>query len=238
METDLNKQKSERERLENEIAEVNNAMRTRKRSFDKAKTDLESEITTLKARSAGDAVPTRKLKEMRRELDDLQAELDRDKKRNADLTGKYEQLEEEHLLIKAQLTTEKENLQASLNNNRNQLSDRDDELRILKKDKYDLNRKLSDTASRLKESEAQCLRMSTLEYEKKRLNLTLEERDQQIAQLKDENEMNSDQCDLMRREIDELRRKLTDFERVNKAQSSLNDHTSGLEQELRRLKQK
>lgn len=39
-------------------------------------------------------------------------------------------------------------------------------------------------------------------------------------------------------QIDELKRKLSDFERVNKAQNSLNDHTSNLEQEMMRLKQK
>lgn len=37
---------------------------------------------------------------------------------------------------------------------------------------------------------------------------------------------------------DDLRKKLSDFERVNKAQNSLNDHSSNLEQEIKRLKQK
>lgn len=37
---------------------------------------------------------------------------------------------------------------------------------------------------------------------------------------------------------DELRRKLGDFEKVNKVQSSLNDHTTALEQELKQLRTK
>lgn len=239
LESDIQKQKTEQERLENEITNANNALRTRSRSFDKTKIDLESEITALKARNAaGDIGPTKKLKEVRRELDDAQTELDRDRKRYAELTGKYEHLEEDYLLVKAQLTAEKENLQTSLNIQRNQLSDSEDAIRLMKKENFELSRKLSDTAARLTESETKTLRQTSLEYEKNRLKMTLVERDQQIAQLKDENEMNRDVCDSLRREIDELKRMLTDFERVNKAQSSLNDHTSGLELEVRRLKQK
>lgn len=37
---------------------------------------------------------------------------------------------------------------------------------------------------------------------------------------------------------DELRRKLGDFEKVNKVQTSLNDHTTALEQELKQLRTK
>lgn len=239
LEADIQKHKTEQQRLENEIVDANNALRTRSRSFDKTKIDLESEITALKARNAaGDIGPTKKLKEVRRELDDVQSELDRDRKRYAELTGKYEHLEEDYLLAKAQLTAEKENLQTSLNIQRNQLSDSEDAMRLMKKENFELSRKLSDTAARLTDSETKTLRQTSLEYEKNRLKMTLTERDQQIAQLKDENEMNRDVCDQLRREIDELKRMLTDFERVNKAQSSLNDHTSGLEQEVRRLKQK
>lgn len=37
---------------------------------------------------------------------------------------------------------------------------------------------------------------------------------------------------------DDLRRKLDDFERINKAQRSLNDHNATLENELKKLKVK
>lgn len=37
---------------------------------------------------------------------------------------------------------------------------------------------------------------------------------------------------------DELRKKLGDFEKVNKVQASLNDHSTNLEQEIKQLKAK
>lgn len=43
---------------------------------------------------------------------------------------------------------------------------------------------------------------------------------------------------LLHFQIDDLRKKLSDFERVNKAQNSLNDHSSNLELEIKKLQQK
>lgn len=162
---------------------------------------MENEITTLKARNAGDAAPTKKVQELRKQLEELQLEMDSDKKRNSDLNAKYEKLEEEHILVKAQLTSEKENLQMSLNANRNILNDREAELRNVKKEKVDLSRKLTEATTKAKDADGQSLRITTLEYEKNRIKMTLDERDQQIGQLRDENDMNKDVCSQMKREV-------------------------------------
>lgn len=162
---------------------------------------MENEITTLKARNAGDAAPTKKVQELRKQLEELQLEMDSDKKRNSDLNAKYEKLEEEHILVKAQLTSEKENLQMSLNANRNILNDREAELRNVKKEKVDLSRKLTEATTKAKDADGQILRITTLEYEKNRIKMTLDERDQQIGQLRDENDMNKDVCSQMKREV-------------------------------------
>lgn len=42
----------------------------------------------------------------------------------------------------------------------------------------------------------------------------------------------------MRLQNEELRRKLNDFEKVNKVQASFNDHSSHLEQEIKQLRAK
>lgn len=141
------------------------------------------------------------MQELRKQLEELQVELDRDKKRYSDLNGKYEQLEEEHILIKAQLTTEKENLQTSLIGNRNLLNDAEEKLRNLKKEKIDLSRKLSDAMAKAKELDGQSLRVTTLQYEKNRIKMSLDEREQQINQLRDENDMNKDVCGQLKREV-------------------------------------
>lgn len=169
--------------------------------FEKTKENLENEIKSLKARNAGDAAPTKKVQELRKQLEDLQLEQEREKKRFSDLNGKYEQLEEEHILVKAQLITDKENLQTSLNASRNMMNDREAELRNLKKEKIDLSRKLTEAMSKVKDTDGQSLRITTLQYEKNRIKMTLDERDQQISQLRDENDMNKDVCSQMKREV-------------------------------------
>lgn len=146
-------------------------------------------------------MPTKKVQELRLQLEELQLELESDKKRYSDLNGKYEQLEEEHILIKAQLTTDKENLQSSLDYNRNIMNDREAELRNLRKEKIDLSRKLVEATSKANALDGQSLRITTLQYEKNRIKMTLDERDQQISQLRDENDMNKDVCSQMKREV-------------------------------------
>lgn len=139
--------------------------------------------------------------ELRKQNDELQVELNQDKKRYSELTGRYEQLEEEHLLIKAQLTTDKENLQASLASTKTQLSDTDIDLSKTRKEKQDQGKKLLDAQSKIRDLESKYARSSTVEHERNRLKSTLEEREQEFEKLKNENEMNRDVCMQMKREV-------------------------------------
>lgn len=158
-------------------------------------------MASLKAKNSVDTVPTKKVIELRKQNDELQVELDRDKKRYTDLTGKYEQLEEEHVLIKAQLTTDKEKLQTTLNSTRSQLHDIDSDLSKLRKEKLDLSKKLTEQQNKVKDFESINVRSVTVEHEKNRLKVQLEDREKDFERLKDENEMNKDVCMQMKREV-------------------------------------
>lgn len=115
LERDFDKEKKERTRWEAKVSELDGDLVANKKNFEKIKIALDREIATLKSKSANsEAVPTIKVQELKKQNDELQADLDRDKKRYADLNGKFEHLEEEHIFIKAQLTTQKENLQTEL----------------------------------------------------------------------------------------------------------------------------
>lgn len=138
---------------------------------------------------------------MRKQNADLQNSLDHEAEKCANLTGKYEHLEEEHILMKAQLTTDKEGLQANLTNFKTKLTSLEAENTRFKKDNIDLSRKIVDMQNKYKELESKQSRNTSLEYEKKRLSATLQQREQEYLLLSKENSMNVDQSLQLRREV-------------------------------------
>lgn len=167
------------------------------------KSVLEKEIFALRTKAATitETVTSKKVQELRKQTDDLQNELDRDKKRYSDFTAKYEQLEEEHVLIKAQLITEKENLQTELTQLKTKFGQLESECMASKKDKLDLNRKLNDAEYRIRENDRKLSRMNAFELENTGLKSTLDEKNHQFNKLKMENDMNKDVCNQMKREV-------------------------------------
>lgn len=141
------------------------------------------------------------MQELRKQTDDLQIELDRDKKRYSDFTAKYEQLEEEHVLIKAQLITEKENLQTELTQLKSKLTQLESECLASKKDKLDLNRKLNDAEGRVRENDRKISKMNAFELENTGLKSALDEKNHKFNKLTMENDMNKDVCNQMKREV-------------------------------------
>lgn len=163
---------------------------------------MEKEIVTLKQKNtAAEAAPSKKLLEQRKINDELQEELNRDKKRYSDLTGKYEQLEEEHVLIKAQLTADKEKAQSDLSSVKGKLTEVDSDYLKIKKEKADLTNKINELTGKVNELENKLTRSTTVEHEKNRLKATLQEREQDLDKIKNENEMNKDVCGQLKREV-------------------------------------
>lgn len=160
---------------------------------------MEREIVSLKA--SNDSTPSKKLDEMRRQTVDLQSKLDMEIKQCAELTAKYEHLEEEHILTKAQLTTDKEGLQSNLGSLKTKLSSVEAENGRFKKDNIDLSRKIVDMQSKCKELEVRQTRTNSMEHEIKRMTATLQQREQEYNKLINENDMNKEMGVQLRRDV-------------------------------------
>lgn len=76
------------------------------------------------------------------------------------------------------------------------------------------------------------------ELEKVRFKAILEEKQSELDQIKKENEVLNDQLEYIRKECDELKRKLDDYDKVNKVQRNISADSSAMEKEIRQLKAK
>lgn len=209
-----------------------------KKSSEKVKQTLEKEIENLKSKSATqNDFPTRKWQELQDQNKELEENLSKEAKKFSTLTGQYELLEEEFVLFKAKLTTEKEKLDSEVKALKAKL--KESEINF-KQEKEDLSKKLKDVQKKLTEAEHSSGKTSTAssDLEKNRLKAKLEEKESEYKKLSQQYDMVVDQLATIRKESEDTRRKLDDFERINKAQRTLNDHNATLENELKKLKSK
>lgn len=123
-------------------------------------------------------------------------------RRTNESNSKYELLEEEHVLFKAQLTTENEKLQAEIKSLKAQITKLTQnessalaEVQEFKQKIQDLQRKL--TEAELKGSNS----TSTFDLEKSRLKSKLEETESEFKKLQRQNEMNLDQISSLRKDV-------------------------------------
>lgn len=155
----------------------------------------------MKSKSGDAATPTKKVQEMKKQNDELQAELDGDKKRYAELNGKFEHLEEEHLFVKAQLTQQKETLQTELVTTKSKLMNFEADLSKVATETEELNKKLTQAQQKVKEFEGKGTKSSSVELENNRLKATLVEKEQDFKNLRMETEMNKHVNDQMKKEV-------------------------------------
>lgn len=238
LEKDAEKERKEKSRWESKVSELDEDLQTYKKTAEKTKTTLEKEITTLKSKTSAGELPSKKMKEVTDKNKELEANIANEVKKLSDLTGKYEVLEEEHVLTKAQLTVQKEKLQNEIQSIKSQLSESKMTENKLKQTNNDLNTKITEFNYKLNQLEKSESRNTTIEHEKNRLKSSIEEKDRMLEKLKKENDMNIDLSSQMKRDNEELRKKLDDFERVNKVHRTLNERNSFLEQEIRVFEKK
>ncbi|XP_031627694.1 myosin heavy chain, non-muscle isoform X3 [Contarinia nasturtii] len=236
LEKELDELKNENRRWETKIADLDADLNTLRRKTQTEKVALEKEIVALKSQK--DILPGKKMDELRKQNTDLQAQIDSEVKKTTDITSKYEQLQEQHVFIKAQLSSDKEALETSNNALKAKISTLETNVERFKRDNIDLSRKIVDVQNKCKDLESKSSQNVVVEHERKRLLSSLQEKSHQYELLVSENEMNKDLSVQLKKENDELRKKLGDFNKVNKVQTSLNDHNSSLEQEIKQLKAK
>ncbi|XP_070496323.1 early endosome antigen 1 [Chironomus tepperi] len=232
-EKELEENKTERIKLENILKHIRKSSETTISNMKKEIGELNDKIKT--------EMSSKRFQEIQNEKHDLEESLSIESKKCAELKGQYELLEEEHVLIKAQLTTEKEKLQNEIKSLANKIKILETQDALEKAEKDELKRKIAVLERKLTENEHSSLsKITTASYEieKTRLKVKLEDMKAEYDKIFKQHEMVIDQLSNARKENDDIKRKLEDFERINKAQRTLNDHNTTLENELRKLKSK
>lgn len=163
------------------------------------KTALEKEISSLKNHK--ESLPSKQMDELRKQNIDLQAQIDSEVKKTTQVTSKYEQLEEQHVLIKAQLTSDKETLESSNNALKSKVATLESSIERFKRDNTDLSRKIVDVQNKCKDLESKSSQNVVMEHERKRLLASLQEKSHQYELLVSENEMNKDLSVQLKKEV-------------------------------------
>jgi chromosome segregation ATPase len=125
----------------------------------------------------------------------------RDKKDYTDLNAKFELLEEEHVMFKAKLSIEKEQLQTEIQTLGYKIRDHEQEEAKLRKVAQDLRLEVASLQKNQSELTNKSARYSSLEHEKKLLAGSLEEKQREYDTLKAENSMNSNQVSVLKKEV-------------------------------------
>ncbi|XP_045494055.1 early endosome antigen 1 isoform X2 [Colias croceus] len=232
IETDL---QAERKKLER--------MRT---SHDKDTKNKEAELATLKGKlkilEQTSGAGAKRIAELKQEYEDtikkLEHKIAMEKAEYEELTGKYELLEEEHVVTKARLTVEKEQAQGDLIHAQKELNTTLTELKTLQEN-YDTQSSawLSEKATLQKEISSLQDRLcgGGWEVEKSRLNTKLEQREKELRDAIEKHEVLSHHHEIAKKELDEAKRKLEDYEKVSKVQRTLTADNAELERELNTL---
>ncbi|XP_055546465.1 myosin-2 heavy chain isoform X5 [Wyeomyia smithii] len=234
-EKNFQKLSNEKQEMESRIEELKKDWLQEQQKAKSAKENLERQLEALKRQSSSPDPFALKIRELSQKNDDLMMKLEEESKKNQKLFAKHEALEEDHVLLKAQIETDKEKLQ-ELEVLRRKLQQADTIETRLVKENTNLSRRLVEMQKKIAELESNAeSRTVGLELEKNRLKSALEDKQREYEQLLNENEMNGYQVSQMRKDNDDLRSKLDDYERINKAQRTLSEHNSHLEQELKKL---
>ncbi|KRF81763.1 myosin heavy chain, cardiac muscle isoform isoform X3 [Drosophila virilis] len=232
LEKDLEKQAKEREKLEAKLIQLDSELLAAKKAAEKTKTSLEKDIKDLKAKASKS--DSKQVQELKKQLEDAQATLSGEQQRYEELNTHWEKLSEETILMRAQLTTEKQTLQAELNASKYKLADMD----TIRIERTDMARKLNEAQKKIKELEVKTLKTGgSSDHERTMLKNKLAEKEHEYERLRRENEMNIDLVFQLRKDNDDLNSKLSDFNRIEQAQSSLNGHGARREAEIRELKE-
>ncbi|XP_036321037.1 centrosome-associated protein CEP250 isoform X2 [Rhagoletis pomonella] len=232
LEKDYEKDRKEREKLESKLSQLEADLSSAKKAAEKAKAAHEKEMKELKTKSSKS--DSKQVQELKKQLEDMQNQLADENRRYQDLNSHWEKLSEETILMRAQLTTEKNNMEVEISSLRQKLSEMD-EIRV---ERTEMAKKLSEAKKKLQEAEAKQIKNGASEHEKTMLKNKLAEREQEYDRLRRENEMNIDLVFQLRKENEDLSGKLSDFNRIEQAQYSINEHSSSLQAEIKTLKTK
>jgi len=212
---ELDEKKKKVRELEEKISDIEEKWAKSKRinTQRKDKIDkLEQELENKKGSGTGEQYETSKLN---REVEAL-------KKEKAEVVKKHEQLEEEYVVLKAKLTMEKDDMSSGYGNMKDDYNTIKGELIALRqtyntksdewiKDKLDLEKQISDLENSIKTSAG-----NGWDAERNRFKSILDDRDSQITNLKIECDVARSQHTQAKKESEDMKQKLQDYEKMNR----------------------
>merc|ERR1712088_851026 len=191
---------------------------------DSSLAEAESKIADLERQLANGSSSTK--------TNRLKRELEAANKEKKDLAKKRSDLEEELVVLKAKLTSEKNDMSAGYGNMKDDYNTIKSELSALRatyntksdewiKEKLDLERQVSDMESAIKSSAG-----NGWDAERNRFKSIIEDRDSQITNLKIEYDVSKSQLATARKENEDVKQKLQDYEKMNRYGKSAASTTS------------
>ncbi|XP_058122187.1 myosin-2 heavy chain [Anopheles ziemanni] len=237
-EKDMEKLRKEKSKLDGRIGDLEKELQLSKKNAELIKESLEREISTLKSKStssADESESSKILQDLKKQNEDLTAEIHQQSRKFEELLQKHESIEEEHLVLRAQLASEREKTQ-ELDTLKNKLIQAEAIETRLVKENTNISRRLVEAQKKLSAAETgNENRYAAVELEKNRMKTALEDKLHEYEKLVKENEMNLYQVNQLKKDNEDLRGKLDDYERINKAQRTLSEHNAHLEQELKNV---
>merc|ERR1712141_383735 len=180
--------------------------------------DLKKQIEELKKK------PTSSTSSWGRSNSSAEVEKELLKQELEDTIAKHELLEEEYVVAKAKITMERDEMKAEYAKMKNDYGTIKSELATLRKtyntksddwikEKLNLQQRMKDLDDSLTSSAGE-----GWESERDRFKNIIEDRDNQITQLKIEGDVAQSQVSAQRKDVEELKLKLLDYEKMNKFQ--------------------
>ncbi|CAH2102686.1 unnamed protein product [Euphydryas editha] len=253
LENKLNAEKKESTYWEQKASELDTDLQAERKKFERIRANhdkdiknKEAELATLKGKlkvlEQTSGAGAKRLSELKQEHEEAVKKLEHslavEKAEYEELTGKYELLEEEHVVTKARLTVDKEKAQSELLIAQKELDTVLGEMKALQdtygsqtlnwnKEKSELQREIASLQERL------C--GGGWEVERARLTARLEQHEKDLRTAKDAHDMLSHHHEVAKKELEEARKKLEDYEKVTKVQRTLKSDNAELERELASL---
>ncbi|XP_026319891.1 protein MLP1 homolog isoform X2 [Hyposmocoma kahamanoa] len=232
--------------LETDLQADRKKLERMRAAHDKDIKNKEAELATLRGKlkvlEQSSGAGAKRIADLKQEHEEAVKKLEHslavEKAEYDELTAKYEILEEEHVVTKAKLTVEKEQAQGELLHVQKQLNTTLDELKTLQdnydtqssiwiKEKSDLQTEISSLQERL------C--GGGWEVEKARLTARLDKCEKDLRTAQEQRDVIEHHWELAKKELEEAKNKLEDYERLSKIQRNLTSVNVELEHELAEL---
>lgn len=141
------------------------------------------------------------MQELRDQNKVLEEKIEHECKNYSSLNGKYELLEEEHVVFKAKLSTEKEKIEGELSALKTKVKNFDEAESKWKKENLDFNKRIIELQKKLTAAETKDIKSGATELDLSRLRAKLDSKETEYNRLVRENEMNVDQLGQMRKDV-------------------------------------